>query len=66
MNGIAFYSHATVALSFQIEIYNSDRKKSTSLYQKSEFLPKIDLQGLITPIDDKLWIFCHKVTLHDF
>ena len=31
MNGTAFFYHATVALSFQIEICNLDRTKSTSL-----------------------------------
>ena len=52
MNGTAFYYHATVALSFQIEICNLDRTKSsflaTSLYKKVIFT-KIELQGLVAP-----------------
>ena len=44
--------HATVALSFQIEICNLDRTKSsflaTSLYKKVIFT-KIELQGLVAP-----------------
>ena len=53
MNGTAFYIyHATVALSFQIEICNLDRTKSsflaTSLYKKVIFT-KIELQGLVAP-----------------
>ena len=44
--------HATVALSFQIEICNLDRTKSsflaTSLYKKV-IITKIELQGPVAP-----------------
>ena len=55
--------HATVSLSFQIEICNLDRTKSsflaTSLYKKS-FSPKIELQGLVAPAT---LCFLHKTQM---